>query len=158
MDSLNGSSQSRMTPEHRNGKSGTYPTPGIDRVFQDRALPPNLVGEDLNSSDVAALEARWIDRQLGKPHSCGESIPLPARSSSAAKAEIMPALPFPTLRLALIMFANIDCGATIPISKRTQMVSCELSRSISVRQAVATCCIFRPVVTTSFSPTQNCRL
>lgn len=55
-------------PDSRNGKSGsggTNPTPGIDRVFQDQALPPNLVGEELSSSDIAALEARWIDRQLG---------------------------------------------------------------------------------------------
>ena len=69
MEYLNGSSPSRMAPDYRNGKnglSGTNPTPGIDLVFQDQALPPNLVGEELTSSDIAALEARWIDRQLGQ--------------------------------------------------------------------------------------------
>ena len=157
MDYLNRTSSSRTTADYRNGKNGTNPTLGIDRVFQDQALPPNLVGEELTSSDIAALEAPWIDRQLGRPHSCVESIPSPARNSLATEVAIMPALPFLTSHLALTTCVNIDYGATIPISKRERMASCESSRSTSVRQAAATCSIFRLVATTLFSPTQNCR-
>lgn len=66
MDFLNG----RRTAGHqRNGNNGHADAahlPHVDLAFQDHALPPNLVGSELSNSDLAGLQARWIDRPLAQ--------------------------------------------------------------------------------------------
>lgn len=64
---LNGSS--RGTAHQRNGKNGHTDSEHlahVDLAFQDQALPPNLVGSELSSSDFAGLQARWIDRPFAQ--------------------------------------------------------------------------------------------
>ena len=39
---------------------------GGDLTFRDKLIPSNLVGSELSSADLAALQARWIDRQLAQ--------------------------------------------------------------------------------------------
>ena len=149
-----------MTPEHRNGNSGTYPIPGIDRVFQDQALPPNLVGEELSSSDIAALEARWIDRELGQAAFL-------RRVDSFTGAQLVGRRGGDYAGIAIPYFApgsnhvreyrlrrdhpDFEEGANGELRVKQKYLS------PPGRQAAATCSISRLVVTTSFSKTQNCR-
>jgi hypothetical protein len=47
--------------EYRNGRNGPVPVDALREW-----TPPNLIGFVLSSADLAALEARWIDRRLAE--------------------------------------------------------------------------------------------
>jgi hypothetical protein len=54
---------------YRNGKSGPLEgriLSGTDGGLQELSLSPNLIGSGLSIADLAALEARWIDRPLAE--------------------------------------------------------------------------------------------
>jgi hypothetical protein len=54
---------------NRNGKSGPLEDrilAGTDGGQQELSLSPNLIGSGLSIADLAALEARWIDRPLAE--------------------------------------------------------------------------------------------
>ena len=82
-------------------------------------IGPAFIGSDLAPADYAALDARWIDRQLASRACLRRADSLTGATLSAARAATTPgslsliSAPAPT------MFANIVCAATIRISNTT---------------------------------------
>jgi hypothetical protein len=82
--------------------------------------PPNLVGANLAATDFAALESRWVDRQMAESAYLRRVDSWIGRSWLDGRAAITRALPSLTLLPVIGMSVNTDCDGIIPISKPIQ--------------------------------------